>query len=81
MLDGRIGAQGQLCGTGRGLADMAIFPFIRQFANHDREWFDAQDLPHLHPWLAGHLASPLFKTIMQREKPWVAGDAPIAMAL
>ena len=81
QLDGRIGEQGQLCGGRRGIADMAIFPFIRQFANHDREWFDAQDLPHLHPWLAGHLQSALFQTIMQREKPWSPGDAPIAMSL
>ena len=81
QLDERIGARGQLCGERRGLADMAIFPFIRQFANHDREWFDAQGLPHLQPWLAGHLESPLFKTIMQREKPWSPGQPPVAMAL
>ncbi len=80
-LDARIGVQGQLCGARRGLADAAIFPFVRQFANHDRKWFDAQDLPHLHPWLAGHLDSPLFATVMRREKPWQPGDAPIALAL
>ncbi|MGB3795582.1 MAG: glutathione S-transferase [Alteraurantiacibacter sp.] len=81
QLDDRIAGQGQLAGEKRGVVDMAIFPFIRQFANHDREWFDAQDLPHLQPWLAGHLSSALFKTIMQREKPWVEGNAPIAMTL
>ena len=26
----------------------AIFPFIRQFANHDREWFDQQKWPNVH---------------------------------
>lgn len=80
-LDARLAEGGQLCGNSRGLADAAIFPFVRQFANHDREWFDAQDLPSLHPWLAGHLESPLFKTVMQREKPWQPGDAPIVLAL
>ncbi|MEL1250756.1 glutathione S-transferase [Aurantiacibacter gilvus] len=80
-LDARIGGQGQLCGDRRGLADAAIFPFVRQFANHDRQWFDAQDLPHVHKWLAGHLESPLFRTVMQREKPWQPGDAPVAIAL
>ncbi len=80
-LDGRIAQGGQLCGEKRGLSDVAIFPFIRQFANHDRDWFDGLDLPHVHKWLAGHLESPLFKTVMQREKPWKPGDAPIAMAL
>ncbi|MBH5322159.1 glutathione S-transferase [Aurantiacibacter sediminis] len=80
-LEARIAGQGQLCGEQRGVTDVAIFPFIRQFANHDRKWFDALDLPHVQKWLAGHLESTLFKTAMQREKPWQEGDAPIAMAI
>ena len=81
-LDARIaGNGGQLCGEQRGIVDAAIFPFVRQFANHDREWFDVQDLPHIQRWLAGHLDSPLFKTVMQREKPWKPGDEPVALAL
>lgn len=81
MLDARLAEHGQLCGEERGFADIAIFPFIRQFANHDRAWFDALDLPHVQSWLARHLASDLFTTAMQREAPWQNGDAPVAMAL
>ena len=33
------------------LADMAIAPFVRQFANVDRAWFDGQPWPHLTGWL------------------------------
>jgi len=80
-LNARLAEGGQLCGARRGLTDMAIFPFVRQFASHDRKWFDAQDLPHLHPWLAGHLASDLFAAVMQREKPWQPGQPPVAMAI
>ncbi|MGB3165204.1 MAG: glutathione S-transferase [Alteraurantiacibacter sp.] len=80
-LDKRLAGQGQLCGEQRGFADIAIFPFIRQFANHDRAWFDGLDLPHLQAWLAGHLDSKLFATAMQRENPWKEGDAPVALAL
>ncbi len=76
-LDAILAPHGQLCGARRTLADIALFPFIRQFANHDRAWFDAADLPHLHPWLAGHLASPLFAAIMPKFTPWAAGDAAI----
>ncbi|KEO91861.1 glutathione S-transferase [Erythrobacter longus] len=76
--DARIAEQGQMCGPNRTLADIALFPFIRQFANHNRAWFDAQDLPHLHPWLKAHLASDLFKSIMPKFTPWRNGDAPIA---
>jgi glutathione S-transferase len=77
-LDARLGETGELCGPSRTLSDIALFPFIRQFANHDRAWFDAADLPHLHPWLNAHLASDLFAAIMPKFQPWAAGDAPIA---
>ncbi|MEL6531198.1 MAG: glutathione S-transferase [Pseudomonadota bacterium] len=76
-LEGRLGSCAQLGGDKRTLADIALFPFIRQFANTDREWFDAQGLPHLQEWLEGHLGSELFKQIMPKFAPWKAGDEPI----
>ena len=75
-LDSRLVATGQLCGPGRGLTDAAIMPFVRQYAAVDQEWFNAQPLPHLKGWLAGHLASRLFETIMARITPWSANNTP-----
>ncbi len=69
-LDGRLAGADQLCGSERGLTDAAIMPFVRQFAATDPAWFEAQALPHLKPWLAGHLASDLFQRIMVRAVPW-----------
>jgi glutathione S-transferase len=66
-----------LCGDQRGLADIAIFPFVRQFAEVDRAWFDAQPLPGVKAWLAGLVGSDLFAGIMVRLAPWKAGDATI----
>ena len=65
-----------LSGKTRGLTDMAIFPFIRQFAATDQAWFEAQPLPHLQQWLEQHLSSELFASIMHRYPQWRAGDAP-----
>lgn len=76
-LDARLADNAQLCGAAPGITDMAIMPFVRQFAATDRAWFDAQPLPHLQAWLAGHLASELFAAIMVRWSPWQDGDAPI----
>lgn len=76
-LDARLDGQAQLCGEQARLADIALFPFIRQFAHTDRAWFDAQPLARLQRWLAGHLASPLFAAIMQKFAPWSAGDPPV----
>jgi glutathione S-transferase len=70
---------GQIGGSMRGLVDAAIFPFVRQFAGVDPEWFDAQPLPHLQKWLRGHLASALFEAIMMRVAPWSPGDPPVIL--
>lgn len=72
-----LSQHGQMTGPMRSLADIALFPFIRQFANHNRAWFDAQELPHLHPWLEAHLASDLFTSIMPKFVPWQNTDEPI----
>ncbi|XUU59811.1 glutathione S-transferase [Erythrobacter sp. HA6-11] len=80
-LDARLADQKQLCADNRTMADIALFPFIRQFANTDRGWFDALDLPHLQGWLEGHLQSDLFKAIMPKYAVWQAGDEPVHFAV
>ena len=51
----------------------ALFPFVRQFANHDLDWFDAQSWANVHAWLAQHLESEEFKRCMKKEKQWFEG--------
>jgi glutathione S-transferase len=77
MIDVRLGAAGQLCGSMRGLADAAIMPFVRQFAAVDRVWFEAQPLPALRSWLTAHLESDLFRAVMLAVPPWSENDRPI----
>ena len=76
VLDARLASENNLCGEKRGITDAAVFPFVRQFAQTDRAWFDTQPLPHLQAWLGRHLTSALFNAIMLRLDPWQAGDAP-----
>ena len=66
QLDARIATHGFLSGNKRGLADMAIFPFVRQFVAVDPEWFYASPHQSLAGWLDGLLASPLFQSVMQK---------------
>ncbi len=63
-----------LFGARASLADAAIMPFVRQFAQVDRPWFDSQPWPALHGWLAGWLVSPLFVSIMEKHTPWAGGQ-------
>jgi len=69
-LNDRLDHHDQLFGPQSCLGDFAIFPFVRQFANTDRDWFDAHPLPHLQKWLTGHLTSELFQTIMKKWPLW-----------
>ena len=55
----------------------SLFPFVRQFANHDREWFDIQPWKNIHNWLSKNLVSDEFKICMNKNKQWFEGDSPI----
>ena len=70
FLEERLTHHRQLFGDKPALADFALSPFVRQFANTDRDWFDKQPLPHLQKWLSDHLASDLFSGIMIKWSVW-----------
>lgn len=48
------------------LADVALAPFVRQFAHVDREWFASAPYPRLQAWLQRFLESPLFVAVMAK---------------
>ncbi|NMZ03605.1 glutathione S-transferase [Pseudomonas proteolytica] len=48
------------------LADVALAPFVRQFAHVDREWFADAPYPRLQQWLERFLASALFTGVMAK---------------
>ncbi|MEO9682351.1 MAG: glutathione S-transferase [Tateyamaria sp.] len=76
-LDGRLKRQTSLFGARPTIADLAILPFVRQFANIDREWFDAQPWPNLIAWLDGFLQSEDLSHVMTKYPPWSDGDLPV----
>ena len=48
-------------------ADIAIFPFIRQFAAVDAAWFESADYIKLKTWLKHLVESELFQSVMQKQ--------------
>ncbi|MEP0943029.1 MAG: glutathione S-transferase [Rhizobiaceae bacterium] len=74
VLEARLEACPYLFGQRQTLADIAIAPFIRQFANTDIDWFNAQDLPKLQAWLKAFLADDLFTRIMRKFPQWQSDD-------
>lgn len=73
-LDARLSKSPWLLGSRLSLADAALAPFVRQFANTDRSWFDAQPWPSLCAWLEDFLVSPLFLSVMGKYPQWHEGD-------
>ena len=76
-LDQKLDGQAWLFGDRPTIADLAMLPFVRQFANIDRAWFDAQPWPNLIRWLDQFLASDTFGQIMHKYAPWSEDDVPI----
>ena len=74
LIDQRLLSGPYIYGPDRGLTDIAIFPFVRQFAATDREWFNRQPLPNLRHWLDALSQSDLFANVMHRYPQWHAGD-------
>jgi glutathione S-transferase len=51
---------------GPAFADVAIFPFVRQFSMVDQPWFEQCSYPAVRNWLGAFLDSPLFKRVMAK---------------
>lgn len=62
------------------LADVFIFPFIRQFAFVDKPWFDQAPLPALQKWLRTMLASELFNQVMTKYPIWCEHDEAVIIS-
>ncbi|MCH9639504.1 MAG: glutathione S-transferase [Betaproteobacteria bacterium] len=68
-LETRLSHSGYLMGDRLTLPDMAIFPFIRQFSNVDKDWFYASKYQHLIKWLNSLLDSIIFQAVMLKNAP------------
>ncbi|WP_421523011.1 glutathione S-transferase [Pseudomonas yamanorum] len=65
-LEGLLAQREYLLAGHLSLADVALAPFVRQFAHVDREWFGRAPYPRLQAWLQRFLESPLFIATMAK---------------
>ncbi|MDR0188357.1 glutathione S-transferase [Pseudomonas yamanorum] len=65
-LEGLLAQREYLLAGHLSLADVALAPFVRQFAHVDREWFGRAPYPRLQAWLQRFLELPLFIAIMAK---------------
>jgi len=58
-------------------ADLAIFPFIRQFAGVEPKWWADSEYPSVRRWLSAWLESPMFLAVMNKYPAWNSGDTAV----
>ncbi|MCK4865614.1 MAG: glutathione S-transferase [Gammaproteobacteria bacterium] len=74
QLEGKLTKNDYLMGKHVSYTDMAIFPFIRQFAYVDKGWFDQTRYINLQKWLEKLLDTTLFHNVMKKYPCWKNGD-------
>lgn len=79
-LEGLLTRQPYLLAERLTMADIAIFPFVRQFAFVDKDWFDQSPYPKLRAWLDQLLKSELFLAAMKKSPPWQDGDSAMTLS-
>ena len=78
-LEQQLNRHHYLFGSSATLADVAIFPFVRQFASVDHEWFEQSDYPRIRTWLNGWIECETFKLCMKKQSSWQPGQEPVIL--
>ena len=76
-LEDRLSDNRYLSADSLSLSDIAVLPFIRQFALVDKAWFDSTPYTRVQAWLNTFLESELFESVMNKYPLWVEGDEPV----
>ena len=79
QLENRLRSTRFLLGDGISIADVAIFPFIRQLAAVDKDWFAQAPYSSLRRWLKILVGSEYFVAVMKKYAVWRPGDPPVIM--
>jgi len=74
LLQDRLSVRDYLFANHITLADIAIFPFIRQFAAVDAKWFEQSDYTKVKNWLALLVENPLFIACMKKYPTWLDSE-------
>lgn len=72
-LEAQLDRSPWLSGSQPRFADMAILPFVRQFAHVDTDWWDSTPFTAVQDWLRRFKASDRFKGIMLKYDQWQEG--------
>jgi len=70
-LEQRLSKHAFLMSDKESLADIALLPFIRQFARVERQWYLQSPYPKVRTWLNNYLQSAMFSKVMAKHPLWL----------
>ena len=73
-LEEQLSVSDWMGGDAANAVDIALFPFIRQFAGVDPSWWQNAPYPSVRRWLENWLNSELFSAIMIKYRRWESGQ-------
>ncbi len=76
-LEALLGENNYLLGNQLSVADIAVFPFVRQFALVDENWFEQSSYVQVKQWLHHFISSELFQHAFQKQETWRPGDTTV----
>jgi len=76
-LEMRLNQHTFLISDKESLADIALLPFIRQFARIERQWYLQSPYPKTRQWLNHYLQSPIFTKVMAKYPLWLTNHEEV----
>ena len=73
-LEDQLSGSDWVIGDAANAIDVALFPFIRQFAGVEPSWWQQAPYPNVRQWLENWLNSALFSAIMAKYPRWESGQ-------
>jgi glutathione S-transferase len=73
-MDIALQSNNYLMGSRISWVDVALFPFIRQFAAVNPQQFEGLPFIYLKAWLNQHLESELFNSVMDKYPTWIDAE-------
>lgn len=71
VLEHRLHSHEFLMSNTESLVDIALVPFIRQFARVERQWYLQSPYPKVRQWLNNYLQSSMFTKVMAKYPLWL----------
>lgn len=71
ILEHRLISNKFLMSNTESLVDIALVPFIRQFARVERQWYLQSPYPNVRQWLNSYLQSAMFTKVMAKYPLWL----------